>query len=126
MALSEEEKMELDGIVEDMAEDFEDIRAKNDGKALGKVIGCIEKTLERDRYIMRRLYERYPECGNRIPLYLATHTGKVAGMNLLGDMLSGGPVDVVNTVRMQMMAPMFSAIWEDMQKELVEGELDSL
>ena len=126
MALSEEEKMELDGIVEDMAEDFEDIRAKNDGQELGNVFSGIEKALERDRYIMRRLYEKYPDCGNRIPLYLATHTGKVAGINLLGEMVTGGPVDVVNTVRMQMMAPMFSAIWTDMQKELVEGELDSL
>lgn len=126
MALTEEEKKELDGIVEGMADDFEDIRVRNDGRPLGDVLGGIEKALERERYIMRRLYERYPDCGNRIPLYLATHAGTVAGMNLVGDMLSGGPSEVVNTVRLHMLAPMFSAIWADMQKELVEGELDSL
>ena len=126
MALSEDEKMELDGIVDGMAEEFEDIRAKNDGKPLGNVISGIEKALERDRYILRRLYERYPECGNRIPLHLAMHTGKVAGLNLISGMVSGGPQDVVNCVRVNMMAPMFSSIWTDMQRELVEEELENL
>lgn len=124
--LSEADKVELDEIVENMREDFEDIRKQNDGDSLNIALGGIEKALERDRYILRRLYELYPECGNRIPLYLATHTGRVAGMNLLASMVQGNPKEVVDTVRFMMMAPMFSALWEGLQKEFIEEELDNL
>lgn len=126
MVLTEEDKKELDRIVDDMAEDFEDIRQQNEGDPLDKIMGSIEKAVESDRYIMKKLYERYPDCGNRIPLYLATHTGRVTGMNLFKAILSEGPAELVKVVRFGLLAPRYSALWESVQKELVEDELNNL
>ena len=124
--LSEQNRLELDRIVEEMAEDFDDIRANNDGEPLERLTRSIERSLEGDRYIMRRLYEKYPDCGNRIPLYLATHAGRIAAMNLIGDMVNKGPEEVIKVVRLAMMAPLYSAIWNGMQAELVEEELGNI
>lgn len=124
--LTEQEKIELDEVVENMAEDFEDIKAQNDGEPLDKIMGGIEKAVERDRYIMKKLYERYPDCGNRIPLYLATHTGRVTGLNLLGTMTKDRPAELVKIVRFSLLAPRYSAIWDEVQKEAIEEELGNL
>ena len=109
-----------------MAEDFEDIRTQSDGDPLDKILGGIEKAVESDRYIMKKLYERYPDCGNRIPLYLATHTGRVVGMNLLETLMKEGPAEVVKVARFALLAPRYSAIWDEVQKEAIEDELNNL
>ena len=124
--LTEKEKIKLDEMVENMAEDFEDIRTQNDGDPLYKILGSIEKAVESDRYIMKKLYERYPDCGNRIPLYLATHKGRVVGMNLLETLMKEGPAEVVKVARFALLAPRYSAIWDEVQKEAIEDELSNL
>lgn len=124
--LTEQEKNELDEMVENMAEDFEDIRTQNDGDPLDKILGSIEKAVESDRYVMKKLYERYPDCGNRIPLYLATHTGRVVGLNLLTALMKEGPAEVVKVARFALLAPRYSAIWDEVQKEAIEDELSNL
>ena len=124
--LTEAEKAELDEIVEKMAEDFEDIRKQNDGDPLDRIMGNIEKAVESDRYLLKKLYEKYPDCGNRIPLYLATHTGRVVGLNLLETLMKEGPAEVVKVARFALLAPRYSAIWDEVQKEAIEDELNHL
>ena len=47
-------------------------------------------------------------------------------MNLFKAILSEGPAELVKVVRFGLLAPRYSALWESVQKELVEDELNNL
>lgn len=126
MALTQEQKNDLEKFLSEMTEDFADIRAKNDGEDLKQALSAVDFNVESSRYLVRRAYELYPDCANRIPVYLAMHTSKMLAARLADILVRDGVTAFWHALSGQLVAPLYTSLWENMEDEIVEDELSRL
>ena len=126
MTLSDEEKKELDKVLENMEPMFLNIKESNENEDFADTKRAVEMYILRLKYILDKFAEKYPDCGNNLPYYYGQYSAQCTAANLLHTLISEGTGAFLANVRNLLIFPLFNSVFSEWQREKIEEELNGL